>query len=71
MKKEFNHGYFDVWLNLLLYSIMLLFIYYHYLIFNNQMKILVEKIVIFLLTFLGYAALHALREGWSYSKDVT
>jgi len=35
------------------------------------MKILVEKIVIFLLTFLGYAALHALREGWSYSKDVT
>ena len=35
------------------------------------MKISVLKIVIFLLTFLGYAALHALREAWSFSKDVT
>jgi sugar phosphate permease len=26
------------------------------------------KIIAFVLTFLGYASLHALREGWSYSK---
>lgn len=35
------------------------------------MNIPLEKIVIFFLTFMGYAALHALREGWSYSKDDT
>lgn len=28
----------------------------------------IDKIIVFTLTFLGYAALHSLREGWSLSK---
>lgn len=28
----------------------------------------VDKVIVFTLTFLGYAALHSLREGWSLSK---
>jgi len=32
------------------------------------MKMSFAKFLAFLLTFLGYASLHALREGWSYSK---
>jgi sugar phosphate permease len=28
----------------------------------------VQKVIVFALTFLGYAALHSLREGWSLSK---
>ncbi len=30
-----------------------------------------QKAIVFLLTFMSYAAMHALREGWSYSKSAT
>lgn len=30
----------------------------------------VQKVIVFLLTFSAYAALHSLREGWSLSKSI-